>query len=231
MGLSIVDLMTGLNAAFALVAGVLSARATGRGRDIDVNLFDTALQNLCYLAVWYLNAGVNQGRESRSSHPSLCPSQLYRTRDGFIFIMCNKEKFWPELCGALGRPEWSTLPQYKDFKARLANRAKLTQDLDAVLSTRTTAEWIEVLGGRVPVAPVNDVRAALDNPFLAETARVRRVDHPSGPIRLLATSVICPGEETPCLAAPALGADGDRILSEVGFTDAEIAELRRVGAL
>ena len=80
MGLSIVDLMTGLNAAFALVSGVLSARATGKGRDIDVNLFDTALQNLCYLAVWYLNAGVNQGREPRSSHPSLTPSQLYRTQ-------------------------------------------------------------------------------------------------------------------------------------------------------
>ncbi len=103
MGLSIVDLMTGLNAAFALVSGVLSARATGQGRDIDVSLFDTALQNLCYLAVWYLNAGVNQGREPRSSHPSLTPSQLYRTKDGFIFLMCNKEKFWPALCEAIGR--------------------------------------------------------------------------------------------------------------------------------
>ena len=148
MGLSIVDLMTGLNAAFALVSGVLSARATGKGRDIDVNLFDTALQNLCYLAVWYLNAGVNQGREPRSSHPSLTPSQLYRTRDGFIFIMCNKEKFWPELCDCIGRPEWSTRADYKDFKARLANREQLTEELDAVLSTRTTAEWIEVFGGR-----------------------------------------------------------------------------------
>ena len=110
MGLSIVDLMTGLNAAFALVSGVLSARATGQGRDIDVNLYDTALQNLCYLAVWYLNAGLNQGRELRSAHPSLVPSQLYRTKDGFIFIMCNKEKFWPELCGAVGRTEWADAP-------------------------------------------------------------------------------------------------------------------------
>ena len=107
MGLSIVDLMTGLDAAFALVSGVLSARATGTGRDIDVSLFDAALQNLSYLAVWYLNAGVNQGREPRSGHPSLTPSQLYRTRDGFIFIMCNKEKFWPVLCDAIGQPEWS----------------------------------------------------------------------------------------------------------------------------
>jgi len=139
MGLSVVDLMTGVTAGLALVSGVLSARATGAGRDIDVCLFDTALQNLAYLAVWYLNVGVNQGREPRSSHPSLTPSQLYRTKDGFIFIMCNKEKFWPELCRCIGRPEWSERPDYKDFKARLANRAKLTEELDAALSTKAPA--------------------------------------------------------------------------------------------
>ncbi len=231
MGLSIVDLMTGLNAAFATVSAVLSARATGKGRDIDVNLFDTALQNLCYLAVWYLNAGVNQGREPRSSHPSLTPSQLYRTRDGFIFLMCNKEKFWHELCRCIGRPEWATRPDYKDFKARLANRVQLTLDLDAALSAKTTAEWIEIFGGRVPAAPVNDVRGALENPFVMDGGRVRTVDHPSGPIRLLAASVTCPGEDTPCVAAPAMGADTDAVLSEAGFSAGEIASLRKAGAV
>ena len=231
MGLSIVDLMTGLNAAFALVSGVLSARATGKGRDIDVNLFDTALQNLCYLAVWYLNAGVNQGREPRSSHPSLTPSQLYRTRDGFIFIMCNKEKFWPELCNCIGRPEWAARADYKDFKARLANRAQLTLDLDAALSTKTTADWIEIFGGRVPAAPVNDVRGALESPFVTEGSRVRTVPHPSGPIRLLGSSVTCPGEETPCQAAPAMGADTDAVLGEAGFSTDEVASLRKSGAV
>jgi succinate---hydroxymethylglutarate CoA-transferase len=231
MGLSIVDLMTGLNAAFALVSGVLSARATGKGRDIDVNLFDTALQNLCYLAVWYLNAGLNQGREPRSAHPSLVPSQLYRTRDGFIFIMCNKEKFWPELCRCIGRPDWSTRAEYKDFKARLANRARLTEELDAALSARTTAEWIEVFGGRVPAAPVNDVASALESPFVAAGGRVRTVPHPTGAIRLLAPAVSCPGEELPCTPAPVMGADTDAVLEEAGFTAAEIAELRGAGAI
>jgi crotonobetainyl-CoA:carnitine CoA-transferase CaiB-like acyl-CoA transferase len=231
MGLSIVDLMTGLNAAFALVSGVLSARATGQGRDIDVNLYDTALQNLCYLAVWYLNAGVNQGREPRSAHPSLVPSQLYRTRDGFIFIMCNKEKFWPELCRAIGRPEWSTRAEYKDFAARLANRDRLTEELDAALSTRTTAEWIEMFGGRVPAAPVNDLRSALENPFATARGSVRTVEHPTGPIRLLAPSVRCPGEELPCRTAPAMGADTNAVLGEAGFTAAEIDSLRRAGAV
>jgi crotonobetainyl-CoA:carnitine CoA-transferase CaiB-like acyl-CoA transferase len=230
-GLSIVDLMTGLNAAFALVSGVLSARATGQGRDIDVNLFDTALQNLCYLAVWYLNAGLNQGREPRSAHPSLVPSQLYRTKDGFIFLMCNKEKFWPALCEAIGRPEWSGRPEYKDFAARLKNRARLTEELDAALSARTTAEWIEVFGGRVPAAPVNDLKGALENPFVAEMGRVQTADHPSGPIRLLAPAVSCPGEELPCRPAPAMGEDTDAVLAAAGFTAAEIAELRKAGAV
>jgi succinate---hydroxymethylglutarate CoA-transferase len=231
MGLSIVDLMTGLNAAFALVSGVLSARATGQGRDIDVNLYDTALQNLCYLGVWYLNAGVNQGREPRSAHPSLVPSQLYRTKDGFIFIMCNKEKFWPELCRAIGRPEWSARAEYKDFAARLANRDRLTEELDAALSARTTAEWIEIFGGRVPAAPVNDVASALESPFATARGRVRTVEHATGPIRLLAPSVDCPGEVLPCTSAPAMGADTDAVLGEVGLTTGEIARLRDSGAI
>ena len=67
MGLSIVDMMTGLFAVFALLSGIIAARDTGVGRDIDVSLFDCALQNLNYLATWYLNEGHKQGREPRSS--------------------------------------------------------------------------------------------------------------------------------------------------------------------
>ncbi|HEX2136146.1 MAG TPA: CoA transferase, partial [Microvirga sp.] len=231
-GLSVVDYMSGVYAAYALVAGVLSARATGTGRDLDVSLFDSALQNLAYLAVWYLNAGVNQGRAPRSSHPSLTPSQLYRTRDGYIFIMCNKEKFWPILCERIGRPDWAKRPDYKDFKARLANRARLTEELDEVLSDRTTAEWLERFAGQVPAAPVHDLAAALDNPFVIEEGRVRSVPHPdSGEIRLLAPPVCCPGEQMPCNAAPPLGADTDSILAELGFAQGEIARLREAGAL
>jgi crotonobetainyl-CoA:carnitine CoA-transferase CaiB-like acyl-CoA transferase len=231
-GLSIVDYMTGVYAAYALVAGVLSARATGVGRDLDVSLFDGALQNLAYLAVWYLNAGVNQGRAPRSGHPSLTPSQLYRTRDGYIFIMCNKEKFWRILCERIDRPDWAERPDYGNFEVRLANRARLTEELDSVLSERTTAEWLERFAGQVPAAPVHDVAAALDNTFLAEEGRVRSVPHPNGgEIRLLAPPVSCPGEEMPCHAAPQLGADTDSILGQLGFAPEEIERLRKVGAV
>lgn len=226
MGLSIVDLMTGLFAAFALVAGVLEARTSGRGRDLDVSLYDCALQNLCYLATWYLNAGHVQGREPRSAHPSLVPSQLYRTADGFIFIMCNKEKFWPILCRRLGRAEWAADPRFRTFKDRLANREALNALLDEALSARTTAEWLDAFAGEVPAAPVNDLRAALDNPFVAERGRVRdyaRAERP--PIRMVAGPIVT-AEPPPARAAPALGADTGAVLAECGFSQDEIMDLR-----
>ncbi len=221
-GLSMVDLMTGLFAAFALVSGVLSARASGKGRDLDVSLFDAALQNLNYLATWYLNAGHNQGREPRSAHPSLVPSQLYRTRDGFILIMCNKEKFWPILCERLGRPEWGTDPRFRSFADRLANRALITEMLDGALSARATAEWLDHFAGQVPAAPVNDIGTALENPFVVERANVREYGED---LRMIDTP-IATGEDTPHRAAPTLGSDTDAVLREAGFSETEIGELR-----
>jgi succinate---hydroxymethylglutarate CoA-transferase len=232
MGLSIVDMMTGLFAAFALLSGIIAARETGVGRDIDVSLFDCALQNLNYLATWYLNEGHRQGREPRSSHPSLTPSQLYRTRDGYIFIMCNKEKFWPVLCEMIDRPELGNDPSFRTFKERLANREKITTLLDDVLSSRTTAEWLEHFAGRVPAAPVNDVASALDNPFVREGGRVWDVDHPErGDFKMVAAPYVCPGETLPRKAAPTLGQDTERLLTECGLSREHVADLRQRGVI
>ena len=226
MGLSIVDLMSGLFAAFALVSGVLEARARGRGRDLDVSLFDCALQNLCYLATWYLNAGHAQRREQRSGHPSLVPSQLYRTRDGFIFIMCNKEKFWPILCRHISHPEWARDPRFRTFKERLANRGLVNALLDEALAARRTVEWLDDFAGEVPAAPVNDIAAALDNPFVRETARIRDYEGLGvSPLRMVAGPVLT-AEDPPLRAAPALGADTDAVLRDCGFSDGDIKALR-----
>ncbi len=226
MGLSLVDLMTGLFAAFALVSGVMQAKATGVGRDVDVNLFDTALQNLNYLGTWFLNNGHVQGREPRSGHPSLVPSQLYRTSDGFLFIMCNKEKFWPALCERIGHPEWADDPRFRSFRDRLANRETVNEMLDAALSERTTAEWLAHFAGQVPAAPVNDLRAALENPFALERGRLWQYERADAePVAMIATPVLA-GEVTPRRAAPALGADTDAVLRECGFSDVDVERLR-----
>src|SRR6185437_1737634 len=226
MRLSIVDLMTGLFAAFALVSGVLAARDSGKGRDLDVSLFDTAMQNLAYLATWYLNAGHVQGREPRSGHPSLVPSQLYRTANGFIFIMCNKEKFWPILCECLGRPEWAPDPRFRSFKDRLANREEVNRRLDEALLAKTTAEWLALFAGQVPAAPVHDLRAALENPFVGEQDRLWDFERPGAtPVRMIATPVRS-DDALPRQAAPALGADTDAVVRDCGFSGEDLQRLR-----
>ena len=226
-GLSIVDLMTGLAAAFGLLSGVLSARATGKGMDVDTSLFDVALHNLNYPGTWFLNAGAVTGRTPRSGHPSLTPSQLYRTRDGWIFIMCNKEKFWGVLAQTLGKPEWATDPDFATFKARLANRERVTQMLDAALMTRTTAEWIERLAGKVPASPVYDVKQALESEFVAERGGVAAFTYPDGgSARMVAAPIRFPGVELPTRAAPPMGADTVAQLRAAGYSDERIAALR-----
>lgn len=231
-GLSIIDLMTGTTAAMALLAGIVDARATGKGRDLDVSLFDVALHNLAYVATWYLNGGVVTNREPRSSHPSLTPSQLCRTKDGWLFIMCNKEKFWAVLAQAVGRPEWINDPEYSTFAARLKNRDQVTRELDAVFTTATTAEWLSRLGGKVPVAPVYDVQQALENPFVAEQQLVVNFQHPEhGEIRGVASPVRLDSEALPTRAAPTLGEDTDALLEELGYPRTAIATFRREAAV
>lgn len=232
-GLSVVDMMTGLMTAFGLLAGVIGARRTGKGTDVDVSLFDTALHNLSYLATWYLNGGHHTTREKRSAHPSLVPSQLYRTRDGWLFIMCNKEKFWPILVDKIGRPAWALGPRFATFKDRLRHRDELTALLDEALSIRTTREWLDHFGGAVPAAPVYDVAQALDNPLARENGRIADFTRAEGgaPVTMLASPILVDGKRLPTIAAPALGAHTDATLKGIGLDESRIGELRDRGAI
>lgn len=227
MGLSVVDQMTGLGLAYALLAGLTGARATGEGRDMDVSLFDIALCNLAYPAIWYLNEGHVQDRLERSAHPSLTPCQLYTTKDGWIYLMCNKEKFWPVLCDVLGRPEWSDDPRFLRFKNRLENRPVIQELLDDALSAKTTAEWLEIFAGIVPAAPIYNVREALENPFVTDSDRIQSVDLEGyGTYRILNSPVKSGGAETPANPAPKLGADTEEILKGIGYDNERLATLR-----
>ena len=230
MGLSIVDFMAGTYLALALVSSVMQARETGEGRDIDVTLFDTALYNLNYLATWYLNAGHNQSRELRSAHPSLTPCQLYKTNDGWIYLMCNKEKFWRLLCDRIGRPEWIDDARFARFPDRLEHRDLLTELLDEALSSRSTADWMIEFAGAVPAAPLNDVAGALENPYVTKRDRIQELTSPGGrKFRALSPPIQFPGEQNLTAPSPALGADTDDLLAELGYDADTCAALKTSG--
>ena len=227
-GLSVVDQMTGLGLAYGLLVGVTGARASGKGRDIDVILFDIAMSNNAYPAVWYLNEGHVQGRMARSAHPVLCPCQLYKTKNSWIYIMCNKEKFWPELCEAVNRSEWIDDIRFKKFPNRHENRELIETMLDCVLMENTTAGWLEIFGGKVPAAPVNSLQQALDNTFMGEDGRIQSIQLDGyGEYRMLNSPIKCGGDKTPNNAAPKLGADTYDILYEIGYNADRIRDLKK----
>ena len=206
-GLSVVDYMTGSLMALGLVSAVLRARETGRGCDIDVTLFETALHQLSYPAVWYLNEGLRTERLTRSSHPSVVPSQLFRTGDGWLFVMCQTPKFWGLFCKAIDRPDLLADERFSTPADRLANRETLQEAIEETLGGNSTAHWLELLSGQVPVAPVNDIGQALDNPFVEEVGMTNSVDYPAraGGLRMLSSPFRVDGARAPDRRGPLLG--------------------------
>lgn len=207
-GLSVIDFHTGSQFAVGILAAIMGARRTGQGCDVDVSLFDVALHQLSYPATWYLNEGVKTGRLPRGAHPSIAPSQLFRTRDGWLMLMCQTPKFWEAFCDRVGRPDLASDPRFSDIAGRRQNLGALTETLDALLQTRDSREWISLLGGHVPVAPVFDIAQALDNPFVGEVGMQDVVEHPdakAGELRMLASPIKINGQRTPGRRAPKLG--------------------------
>jgi len=232
MGLSVVDHLTGLTAALGLLAAIVGARRDGKGCDIDATLYDTAIHQTTYPAAWYLNHGTETTRLPRSAHPSLAPSQLFPTADGWLFLMCQTQKFWELLCERIGKAELTSDPRFATQDGRRDNRAALTGALDAVFRTRPTAHWMSVLAGQVPAAPVLTMGQALENRFLHERGGVQSMPHPQlNELRLLTNPIRLDGKPLPARAAPKLGADGDAVLAEAGFDAGEIVALKRAGVI
>ena len=212
---SMIDHMTGATSMVGLLAALLAARASGKGCDVDVSLLDVALHQLGYAAIWYLNEGLKLGRQSHSAHFSVAPVQTLRTQDGWIFVMCMTDKFWAELLDALGRSDLNADPRFCGMQARHAHREALTQVLQSELSRKPTRHWLARLEGRIPVAPVLDVAAALESDFVRQTGMVRRVPHPAkADFRMLSNPLKINGERLDLRVCAPLGADGPALLEE-----------------
>lgn len=229
-GLSMVDYMTGMTTAFGLLAAVIGARTTGLGRDVDVALFDVALHQLSYPATWYLNSGHVTTRLPRSAHPATVPCQICKTADGWVFVMAMLDKFWQSLCKGLQREHWISDPRFLGFAERRAHRDVLTVLLDDAFSARTSAHWMSVFAGDIPIAPVYDIQQALDNPYVAQIAMLQSVPHGSqalaeGQLRALSNPIRLDGERLSGKVCPSLGADNHAILHALGFSETEIAQL------
>ena len=142
--------------------------------------------------------------------------------------MCNKEKFWPVLAQALGHAEWVDDSRFRTFKERLENRPLIQDMLDAALSAKTTAAWLAEFAGAVPAAPINDLRQALENPFVKDEGRLQDIELDGhGTYRMVAPIVRSGGAEAPARPAPKLGEHTEAILKEAGYDAARLDRLRK----
>ncbi|MBV9358383.1 MAG: CoA transferase [Chloroflexi bacterium] len=210
-GLSLVDYTAGLNAALGLMVALFDARRTGQGRDVDVNLYDSALALLSYPATWYLSRGINTERLGQSAHPSLVPFQFFQTADGYVAIACAKERFFQLLAPLVGRPELLDDARFTTFEARRLHRAALVELLEATLREAPTAHWLATLGGVVPAAPVRSMAEALDAEELSERGMLVSYEHPElGSVRALGTPIVV-GDYTPSYRPAPLLDPGSRV--------------------
>lgn len=231
-GLSMVDYMTGTQFAVGVLAALVDAQRSGLGRDIDLDLLSSAVHQMTYPGVWYLNTGDVTGRTPRSAHPTATPSQMFRASDGWMFVMCQLPKFWDILVERIGHPELASDPRFATNPDRLANRAVLTEVLDGIFGAQPVSHWCELLAGHVPVAPVNTLDQAMDNPWLETIGMIDTVSHPDrADLRVLANPIKVDGQRLPSAAGPLLGADSAAILDDLGYDADAIAALRAKGVI
>ncbi len=232
-GLSLVDLSGGVMASLGLMSAVLRARETGLGCDVDVNLFDTALSQLGYVGAWHLTKGYQPQRMADSSHPSQIPSQVLPTKDGWLVVMCAKEKFYQNLVRILGAPELADDPRFRSFADRLENREALAPILKELSRQRPTAEWLDLLKGEVPCAPVNTVEEAFQDPQVAEDEMILELPHPEfGMARTVASPIKISDASVEHHRGPKLGEHTEEVLGGyLEMSAEEIEGLRREGVV
>ncbi|AKQ54109.1 CaiB/BaiF CoA transferase family protein [Bordetella hinzii] len=175
VGASIVDMGTGMWAVIGVLAALLQRQASGRGRIVDVSLFETATTWVSLIAAQVLVSGEAPPRYG-SGTASIVPYKGYATADGEIVVAAGNDGLFRSLAKVVGHPEWAQDPRYADNPSRVANQAELYGALDAIFARQPTAYWLERLeAAGLPCSPVNDMNQMLAHPQTQALGLVQRV--------------------------------------------------------
>lgn len=234
VGVSMVDILTGLYASNAILAALRHRDASGEGQYIDMALLDCGLASLSHYVQNYLVSGVVPERRGNGGFGGI-PSQTFRCSDRDIFIVASTNKQFAALTRVLDEPRLASDPRFDQVQNRIRNRDALLAILDALFVTRTATEWLaELEEADVPASLVNDVSMVFENPQIKFREMLAHTQHPvageipilRNPIKMSATPI---GEATP---PPTLGQDNDAVLRDVlGYDDERIAALREACVL
>jgi crotonobetainyl-CoA:carnitine CoA-transferase CaiB-like acyl-CoA transferase len=222
VGVPIVDIMTGMYAAIAVLAALARREQTGRGDYIDIGMLDVQVSFLANQAMNYLVSG-KPPRRSGNAHPNIQPQDVFACRDGHLVLVVGNDGQFVRFCEAVGRPELAGDPRFAVNAARVQNRAVLAPLIAGVLAEGDLADWIarfEQAG--VPCGPINTIPMV----FLDEQVRHRgmlvQVPHPlADRVPLVASPMKF--TEAPLSfdrPPPLLGQHTEEVLRELGLAPA-----------
>ena len=236
VGVALTDVFTGVYASTAILAALHVRHSTGLGQHIDMALLDVGIAILANQTTSYLNTGIVPQRQG-NTHPSLSPYQDFDTADGSMLLAIGNDGQFARFADAAGKPEWAKDERFATTTQRVRNRGTLIPAMQEATRTRTTSDWVALLGTRaVPCGPINDIGQAFAEPQvqargLAVTLPrdagdgIQQIAGVASPLRLSANPPVYRR------APPALGQDTDAVLAEMGFDAAAIERLRSAGVV
>jgi crotonobetainyl-CoA:carnitine CoA-transferase CaiB-like acyl-CoA transferase len=234
-GLSLIDILTGLYTGTAVLAALRHRDRTGEGQHLDVSLLDCGLAALSHYAENFLVTGEVPERRGNGGFGGI-PSQAFSAADGrMFFIVATTNPQFGRACAAIGHPDLIADPRFDSIAARIEHRKELLAVLEEIFRGREAAHWIDVLTeADVPVAPVNDIRSALEDPQVRSRGVPMEMTHPdAGVVPGLRYPIRMSGSPVQTYAAPpTLGEHTTEILTEVAGVDpSELSRLADDGVI
>jgi len=228
VGVSLIDLGTGVWAALGVVGALYERDRTGRGRTVEVSLYETALSLLSYQLVGYVGTGEVPGREG-SAFAQIAPYQVFATRDGELMIVAGNDKLFQALCRVLGLEELADDARFLTNPERVRHRGELIGLLEAATRVRATDELLAALvDAGIPASPVRNVGEAAEH----EQTRALGMLQALGGLTTVAQPLSVDGDRVGHAAPPpAIGADTAAILQELGYGDEDVAALAADGVV
>ena len=232
VGYPIADTIGGLTAAMAVSAALNNPKG---GSFIDISMLEATLVTMGWVISNYLIGGVVPKAKGNENFTS-APSGTFQAKDGLLNIAANKDEQWELLAKHLDRKDLISHPDFSNREVRKKNRLRLKAELETVLTTRSVEEWIKELNQiGVPAGPVLSIPEVLNHPQITDRgliANLNNISNVEDNIEILKTAAIFNGqhldvENNP----PALGADNEKIYSDIGLNEDEINNLKKEGVI